>query len=224
MNKVLAINTSGDLTYCTVPPELRGRGRCNHIAHQNPDETVDQFIERVNESKQAITDEVEKNLGEEISDDEVQELSSRIDKIAGVHLTKDNFNEVMNGLSPDQLAEITKIGFEAAPMFSLPISDEDLENESIKTQIYFSKLPEYGIAGNAASLAHMFEKVGEAPYNNGETIDIPNSYKHGLTPHEYFQKQFSARAAMIAKTVSVAKPGHAIYINQMVTIDRDGEI
>ena len=130
----------------------------------------------------------------------------------------------MNGLSPDQLAEITKIGFEAAPMFSLPISDEDLENESIKTQIYFSKLPEYGIAGNAASLAHMFEKVGEAPYNNGETIDIPNSYKHGLTPHEYFQKQFSARAAMIAKTVSVAKPGHAIYINQMVTIDRDGEI
>ena len=35
--KVLAMNVNGDLTFCTAEPEKRGKGRCNHIAHQRPD-------------------------------------------------------------------------------------------------------------------------------------------------------------------------------------------
>lgn len=47
--KVLALNEKGQLTYCTVPPEERGKGRCNHQLHQNPGESNEEFVERVNE-------------------------------------------------------------------------------------------------------------------------------------------------------------------------------
>lgn len=47
MQKVLAVNIKGQLTYCSVPPELRGIGRCNHINHQEEGETEQEFIERV---------------------------------------------------------------------------------------------------------------------------------------------------------------------------------
>lgn len=48
--RTLALNDRGELTYCTVPPERRGIGRCNHVAHQNENESVAEFIERVNSS------------------------------------------------------------------------------------------------------------------------------------------------------------------------------
>lgn len=46
MSKVLALNTNGDMTYCTCPPEMRGKGRCNHIAHQEVGETTAEFLAR----------------------------------------------------------------------------------------------------------------------------------------------------------------------------------
>ena len=45
---ILALNINGTLSYCTAPPELRGKGRCNHIAHQEKDESADSFIKRIN--------------------------------------------------------------------------------------------------------------------------------------------------------------------------------
>ena len=47
--KVLAVNINGDITFCTCPPELRGTGRCNHIAHQNEGESSDDFVKRISE-------------------------------------------------------------------------------------------------------------------------------------------------------------------------------
>ena len=52
--KVLALNINGDITYCTVDPENRGKGRCNHIAHQNPGESTNEFIERIGAMKSDI--------------------------------------------------------------------------------------------------------------------------------------------------------------------------
>lgn len=49
--KVLALNTSGNLTYCTCPPELRGKGRCNHITHQENNETTEEFVKRIESIK-----------------------------------------------------------------------------------------------------------------------------------------------------------------------------
>lgn len=49
MQKVLALNEKGQLTPCSAPEEMRGKGRCNHIAHQNEGETYQEFMERADE-------------------------------------------------------------------------------------------------------------------------------------------------------------------------------
>lgn len=45
--KVLAMTTDGKLTYCIASPENRGKGRCNHVAHQNNGETNEDFVKRI---------------------------------------------------------------------------------------------------------------------------------------------------------------------------------
>lgn len=45
--RVLALNDRGELTYCTCPPELRGKGRCNHIAHQEEGQSTSDFIKTI---------------------------------------------------------------------------------------------------------------------------------------------------------------------------------
>lgn len=47
MPKVLALNKNGALTYCTVAPEMRGKGRCNHVEHQATGESPNAFVERI---------------------------------------------------------------------------------------------------------------------------------------------------------------------------------
>ena len=49
MSKVLALNDKGQMTYCSAPPDMRGKGRCNHIAHQKDDETIEHFVDRIND-------------------------------------------------------------------------------------------------------------------------------------------------------------------------------
>ena len=46
--KVLALTTDGRITYCTASEEDRGKGRCNHIMHQEKNEDNNTFIERAN--------------------------------------------------------------------------------------------------------------------------------------------------------------------------------
>ena len=48
VEKVLALREDGGVSYCTVPEDMRGRGRCNHIAHQSPGESNEEFINRIN--------------------------------------------------------------------------------------------------------------------------------------------------------------------------------
>lgn len=222
--KVLAINKNGDITYCTVPPELRGRGRCNHIEHQLIDETPEEFINRIEQKISSETQEKANYEAKVIEQKEIDALAEQIDKIAGTKLTFDNFEEVLSSLSPEQIAEITKICFEAAPVFSLPINDENYEEENIKNKLYFANLPKYGIAGNMTSIKQMFNKVGETHTNYG-IVDVQHNYKEGLTPEEYFARQFSAREAMISKSVGTAKPGYCIYENSLVEVlDENGKL
>ena len=49
MNKRLAFTKDGKLTYCTASEENIGKGRCNHVAHQQIGETTKDFIIHVNE-------------------------------------------------------------------------------------------------------------------------------------------------------------------------------
>lgn len=215
MPKVLALNSNGQITYCSVPPELRGVGRCNHIEHQNPGEPAEDFIERINEKQSQITksldnkqtkDKMFVQSSNEIGQSQINAYAARIDEIAGEKVTPENFHEVMSRLTPEQIAEISRVGFDAAPEFSLPIADERYEDENMKNKLYFANLPAYGIAGNKDAIAQMFDKVGSTPTLDGP-YEIDRSYREGLTPHQYFQRQFSSRDAMINKSVGTAKPG-----------------
>lgn len=211
VNKALAINDKGDITFCSVPSEDRGKGRCNHIAHQEEGESVEDFISKIN-SKIKVegveeVKEIDTSKMKPISQGEIDSYAKRIDEIAGVKVTDENLHEVLLSLPPEKVRQIQQIGFEAAPEFSLPISNEDYLDETLNTHIYFSEMPGYGIAGKANAIKQMFDVVGEVPSEDG-VVDIQSNYKYGLTPSQEFEKQFSARAASIAKTVSVAQPGY----------------
>lgn len=230
--KVLALNKYGDITYCTVPADMRGKGRCNHVEHQKENETVTEFIERINSIQtdiknkkelDQIHDNEEVKKAKEINQEDINNYAKRIDEIVGQKVTEENFNEIMNNLSPDQAHELAKIGFSAGSEFSLPITDKDYENENIKNKLYFANLPAYGIGGNKDAIVQMFDKIGFTPTLDGP-VEIKHSYKEGLTPGEYFQRQFSSRDAMINKSVSTAKPGYCIYENSLVEIiDKEDE-
>lgn len=66
---VLALTDDGRLTYCTCPPEKRGQGRCNHVAHQEKGQSVADFIASVDKR---ITIEGDKNENDN-SDDTIKE-------------------------------------------------------------------------------------------------------------------------------------------------------
>ena len=49
MDKRLALTNDGHLTYCTASEENIGKGRCNHCAHQNKGESMEEFMTRANQ-------------------------------------------------------------------------------------------------------------------------------------------------------------------------------
>lgn len=222
MSKMLALNNEGNLTFCTVSVENRGKGRCNHVEHQNFNESIEKFVERISIKQKELfeknsSDYIEQDNHKEISQKEINVLADAIDEIAGEKITIDNYKEKISVLSPDKISEITKLSFEAAPVFSLPITDENYDDENMKNKLYFANLPAYGISGNMSSIKQMFDKVGSVP-TLGEDVEIQHSYKQGLTPGEYFARQFGARDALINKGVSTSKPGFCIYEDSLVEI------
>ena len=52
--KILAVNINGDITYCSASLEMRGMGRCNHIEHQNENETTQEFIQRIEDLRTKV--------------------------------------------------------------------------------------------------------------------------------------------------------------------------
>lgn len=49
--KRLALTKDGKLTYCTSDTENIGKGRCNHVAHQLPTESKEDFINRLSQKE-----------------------------------------------------------------------------------------------------------------------------------------------------------------------------
>lgn len=215
---VLALREDGQLTLCESVPELVGTGRCKHIDHMRPDETEEEFIRRI-ENKMAIesSEKIEEESYKSISQEEIDSYAKKIDEIAGEKVTPENYQEILKNLPPDKLYEIVKIGFESAPEFSLPITDEEYFEQNLNNKLYFADLPTYGISGKRTAIEQMFVSVGEVPNDKG-SVFIEGNYKKGLNPDEYFEKQFSSRAASIAKSVSVAEPGYAIWAKQKIII------
>ena len=49
---ILAVNSKGNITLCTA--KTPGYGNCNHLIHKQPDETDNQFYERVDKVNQVL--------------------------------------------------------------------------------------------------------------------------------------------------------------------------
>lgn len=204
------------ISWCSAEPDNRGKRRCQHIAHQNPGESNKDFIKRIENLEKDLKskDESEQealadafNGSKEISQEDINDLASQLDSIAGERLTVDNFEKVISKLDPQQISDIAKICFENAPKFSLPISDEEYDNENIKNKLYFANLPKYGL-GKQDALNQMFVSIGKTYVEDGKIIEINNNYRNGLTPEEYFNRQFIARSASISKGLGTSKPGY----------------
>lgn len=47
-NKILALDSNGNLSWCISRPENRGKGKCPHLLHQEEGENYDSFMQRCN--------------------------------------------------------------------------------------------------------------------------------------------------------------------------------
>lgn len=114
--KRLALNSDGKLTYCTSSEENMGKGRCNHIIHQNSDESAIHFISRtgnlsIKKWEHKIDLKYEGNRLELTKKfmalhDEFEEYrkNSKSNKIAG-SLMKDSYESDINNLNISRLSE-----------------------------------------------------------------------------------------------------------------------
>ena len=60
MKKRLALTKDGRMTYCTATEENIGKGRCNHVLHQNKEETTQEFIDRAEKEEEKGKTKVER--------------------------------------------------------------------------------------------------------------------------------------------------------------------
>jgi len=58
--KVLALTEDGRMTYCVSPEDQRGKGRCNHVAHQKEGQSVADFIEEIKGSQDRVLNNINK--------------------------------------------------------------------------------------------------------------------------------------------------------------------
>lgn len=204
---IWAIDENGKPTKCKAKPENRGKRNCKHLAHAERGEDISSLMERFSVSQETLEREMSKD-SQPITQEEVDDFASQLDEICGTRVTMENYEEVLRNLTPQQIDKLNRLGFEAAPAFSLPITDEMYDEVNTSNKIYFSELPDYKIGGKKQAITSMFGTVGTVPTKDGEYV-IQGNYRDGLNPEEYFQKQFSTRGSQIQKTVAVSKPGAA---------------
>ena len=218
---VWAVDENGKPCKCYALPENRGKKNCKHQFHAEPGQSPKEFFKQHSISGIGASVKEEpipaQEEATEISQEEINQLATRIDEICGTHVTPENYSEVIEKLTPEQLDELSRVGFEAAPQFSLPITDEGYGETNSENKIYFSELPDYKIGGKANAIQSMFGSVGQVPAGQ-ETVDIQGNYRDGLTDEEYFARQFGVRGSLATKTTSVSQPGHAIFVDQIVEV------
>jgi hypothetical protein len=212
--RVLALTTDGRITYCTCDPSQRGKGRCNHVSHQNPGETEAEFIERSSKemvSTGALSEETPEEINAResnpISKTEVEELRRQICEIAGRDdITPENLKEVLASLDLEKQRQILEIGFESSKYFAFPVTADDYQQAELETQIHFSNMGDFGLGAKKQHIAEILGEIGDTIEEKGSG-HISNNYLNGLTEDEWWSLQYATRKASVNKTVSIAAPG-----------------
>lgn len=213
--KVLALTSDGRVTYCVCPPDQRGKGRCNHVDHQGENESEVDFIQRVEsnisvENHDASTgtpNEPQPVAENPISADDVTALREEIYEICGRRdVTADNIKEVLESLPLEKQQMIMEIGFEQSKYFAFPITDDNYEQEGLRTQIYFSNMGDFGIGAKQDHVKQILGEIGSTVTEKGDAF-IHGNYKDGITDDQWWELQYATRVASVNKTVSIATPG-----------------
>lgn len=105
----LALNTEGEMTYCSASEENIGKGRCNHIEHQKDGETQMQFMNRVSDNKteKPEVEKVDNPLKSEIKFNK----GSNISETKGSEINEPKSNLKLKSLrkkTPDQILTMLK--------------------------------------------------------------------------------------------------------------------
>lgn len=206
---VLALKPDGTMSYCTCPPDQRGKRGCPHIDHRRDDETDSEFIERVKdyvvvESEGVAKPEEEANP---ITSDEISQLREKIYEICGRRdVDSSNIKEVLESLPLEKQRQILEIGFEQSQYFGFPITEDNYEEEGLRTQIYFGNMGDFGLGAKQNHIKEILSEIGTTVTEKGPA-EIHNCYKNGLTEEEWWTLQYATRVASINKTVSIQAPG-----------------
>lgn len=125
--KKLALNTKGDLTYCTSNDENIGKGRCNHILHQNNNESVEEFMERATKESFRIANKICVKI-----DDKTCIDSLKIDGIQTKYYQNNKF--IKEDLDIEEKKQRNALSEE---IVSLLLDFTDIEHAEYKSQAMF---------------------------------------------------------------------------------------
>ena len=205
---VLALDKNGKVTICKASPENRGKGRCPHSLHQEEGETDADFIKRAGDLICEEGEEEKPQLEHKpITQNRVLELREKIYEICGTRdVHGSNIKEVLETLPLEKQRQIMEIGFEESKNFSFPITDDNFEEEDIKTKIYFGNMGDFGLGAKQRHIKEILHEIGESVSEKGP-IYIKNNYKNGLNDDEWWDLQYATRVASVNKTVSISAPG-----------------
>ena len=164
MSRVLALNTDGQLTYCTAPEELRGKGRCNHIFHQNNGESKEDFLKRVSESGNLkdISIVKEPTISSEVRNELLIKLSKDENTTVRVFAAREGINleELINDESWAVRAKVAQQGYGLDKL----VNDENADVRAIIAQkgLYLDKLvndKDYYVRKAVAKQGYDLEKL-----------------------------------------------------------------
>ncbi|MGM0197309.1 hypothetical protein [Enterococcus sp. AZ180] len=102
MGKVLALNDMGVVTYCSAAEDQRGKGRCNHVTHQEEGESPAEFFVRV-----------ENGIKDTYEDSAIPDESAIIKEVIAEHAVSFNKNPDWDNFIKNKVANPFVIGSKA---------------------------------------------------------------------------------------------------------------
>lgn len=178
MPKRLALTKEGTLSWCNSDDEHIGTGRCNHIAHQETNESVEEFTKRA------------ENIQNSLASDNNQSLSSNEDPYAD--LPEEDKPENVSDIAMAQaiIKALKKTEFKEQTEAALKYLDEyshHVANMTLAITMLRFKIDDYGIdeyqsrvmdLDNMRKIKHT-EAIGKLAYLNSlcDDANLPPIYQ-----------------------------------------------
>ena len=215
IKKVLALTVDGQLTFCSATPENRGKGRCNHVGHQEDGQTPAEFLESVKncvkveeaaDETLTILEQMDKTLLDPRSttkrlglrtdlDKEIQDQSESIEHLVSKYANVENpkWSKLVEDIGINGVFDIGvpgEEGYRAAKLLDV----EEIEQDHFDGKAIEIKA-KYEFEGEVYELS-----FGEVPAVNPDGTIIINSTPFRVLP---ILEQYKAGLRSFGNSVSV---------------------